>query len=117
MIGLFIDLNALLIGVNVSPSLPMYQLVDPGLLRTLMRRTGSGAPVTVRGLADMAGCSRGTVGNLLAEQQRSVSAATAHAIARVIGVDVLILFAPTGRAVPAVGAAPTPATAQVEAAA
>ncbi|MFK0295400.1 helix-turn-helix domain-containing protein [Streptomyces sp. NPDC090442] len=117
MIAMFIEINTLLTGVNVPPSLPMYQLVDPNLLRALMRRTGTGAPVTIRSLADEVGCSHSTIGNLLVEQQRSVSAATAHAIACVIGVDVLILFAPTGRAVPAVGVTPAQAAAHVEVAA
>ncbi|MFE1770287.1 XRE family transcriptional regulator [Streptomyces sp. NPDC059008] len=109
MITMFIELNESLTGVNVSPSLPMYRLVDPNLLRTLMRRTGTGAPVTIRGLADAVGCSHSTIGNLLVEQQHSVPAATAHAIAARIGVDVLVLFAPTGRATPLAVAAPAPA--------
>ncbi|MFC5720347.1 helix-turn-helix domain-containing protein [Streptomyces gamaensis] len=98
MLESFIEINGLPNGVNMPAALPMYRLVDPGLLRTLMRRTGTGAPITVRGLAEAAGCSRSTVGNLLAEQQSSVPAVTAHAIAQGIGVDVLILFTPVGRA-------------------
>lgn len=76
----------------------MHQLVSPGLLRTLMQRTGTGARVTVRELAAAAGVPHGTIGNLLTGEQLSVPYSTAHAVAQRIGVDVLILFIPMGRA-------------------
>lgn len=79
---------------------PMYRLLDRDLLRRLMQRTGDGAGVSVRDLATAVGIPHGTVGNLLTGTQQSVPSAVAHAIARRIGVDVLVLFAPTGRAVP-----------------
>ncbi|MFI9235830.1 helix-turn-helix domain-containing protein [Streptomyces sp. NPDC053079] len=66
-----------------------------------MRRTGSGQKITVRGLAESAGCARTTVGNLLSGAQDCVSATTAYELSRVIGVDVLILFSPVGRSVSA----------------
>ncbi len=78
---------------------PQYKIVKPGLLRELMGRTGTGARVTVRELAQQSGTSRSTIGNLLTGAQQSVQEQTAHAIARAIGVDTLILFAPVGRSV------------------
>ncbi|MES9587780.1 helix-turn-helix transcriptional regulator [Streptomyces sp. NPDC094045] len=78
---------------------PLYKIVRSDLLRILMERTGTGASVTVRELAEQAGIPRSTVGNLLTGAQRSVQEQTAHAIARAIGVDTLILFAPVGRSV------------------
>ncbi|MEU8723575.1 helix-turn-helix domain-containing protein [Streptomyces antimycoticus] len=84
----------------MSPSEPSYQLVSRDLLRRLMERTGTGQSITIRGLARRAGCSSTTVGNLLSGVQECVLSSTAHAICRVIGVDVLILFTPTGRSVP-----------------
>lgn len=78
----------------------MYKLHSPELLRTLMQRTGTGASVTIRDLAVAAGCPHGTIGNLLTGAQECVAADVAHGVADRIGVDLLILFAPTGRAVP-----------------
>ncbi|MDT0270294.1 helix-turn-helix transcriptional regulator [Streptomyces sp. DSM 44915] len=80
-----------------TPS-PTYRLPDPDLMRTLMRRTGTGAPVSIRELAAASGLSHGTVGNLLTGVTSSVSADAAHAIADRIGVDVLVLWVPAGRA-------------------
>lgn len=78
--------------------IPLYQIVNPSLLATLMQRTGTGAAVSVRELAAKAGVPRGTIGNLLSGVQQSVFEPAAHQIASAIGVDVLILFTPTGRA-------------------
>jgi transcriptional regulator with XRE-family HTH domain len=78
-------------------TIPLFRLVDRTLLATLMKRTGSGASVSVRELAAQAGVSRSTIGNLLSGSQESVFAPTACQIATAIGVDVLILFTPTGR--------------------
>ncbi|WP_079170989.1 MULTISPECIES: hypothetical protein [unclassified Streptomyces] len=84
--------------VDMALALPLYRLVSADLLRTLMQRTGTGAPVSVRGLATKARVPHGTIGNLLTGEQSAVSAATAHAIAQAIGVDVLILWQPDERA-------------------
>jgi len=73
---------------------PMYRLVDRDLLRRLMERTGSGAPVSIRDLAAAVGVPHGTIGNLLSGYQESVPADIAHRIAAQIGVAVLILWAP-----------------------
>lgn len=77
---------------------PLYRLLDRRLMARLMERTGTGAAVTIRGLAADAGIAHGTVGNLLTGEQESVIEPTARAICGVIGVDLLILFAPVGRA-------------------
>ncbi|MFB7866957.1 hypothetical protein [Streptomyces sp. NPDC056069] len=87
--------------VDMAPpdqaQLPLYKLLDRHLLARLMERTGTGAAVTIRGLAAKAGVAHGTVGNLLTGEQESVIEPTARAICGVIGVDLLILFAPEGR--------------------
>jgi hypothetical protein len=85
--------------MNRSPQL--YLLVDRDLLRRLMQRTGTGNPVSVRDLAKAVGCAHGTIGNLLTGVQTCVSLAHAHGIVDRLGVDLLVLFTPTGRAVPA----------------
>ncbi|MDI9885358.1 helix-turn-helix transcriptional regulator [Streptomyces sp. HNM0645] len=84
--------------VDMNHPVPLYRLVSADLLRTLMRRTGTGAPVSVRELAALAGIPHGTVGNLLTREQEAVSANTAHRISAAIGVDVLILWLPAERA-------------------
>jgi hypothetical protein len=81
----------------------MHRLVDPDLMRQLMKRTGDGAPVTIRDLAKACSAPHGTIGNLLTGSQKAVPAGTALAIANRLGVDLLVLFTPTGRTVPAHG--------------
>lgn len=80
---------------------PRYRLVNRDLLRQLMERTGTGASVSGRELAAKVGVPHGTVDALLSGQTKTQPPSVAHAICRVIGVDLLILWAPTGRAVPA----------------
>ncbi|MGW3570181.1 helix-turn-helix domain-containing protein [Streptomyces sp. NPDC000941] len=75
----------------------MYKLLEPDLMQRLMRRTGTGAKITIRELAEAVGVPHGTIGNLLTGEQESVPSDIAHRITRKIGVDVLILFAPAGR--------------------
>lgn len=77
---------------------PIYRLVNPDLLRTLMQRTGTGSPVTIRELADASGVSHGTVHNLLTGKADKLTGDQAHAAAKRIGVDLLILWEPVGRA-------------------
>ena len=91
--------NDLLHEVDVATHASLYKLIDPELLRTLMKRTGSGASVSVRELATLTSIPRSTIGALLTGVQQSVPEASAHAIAEAIGVDVLILFTPVGRSV------------------
>jgi lambda repressor-like predicted transcriptional regulator len=84
--------------VDMTHAVPLYRLVSADLLRTLMRRTGTGDAVSIRQLAYRARVPRGTIGNLLTRQQETVPATTAHAIASSIGVDVLVLWMPYERA-------------------
>ncbi|MER6103642.1 helix-turn-helix transcriptional regulator [Streptomyces sp. NPDC001832] len=101
--------NTLLQAVDVSREIPMYQLVSANLMRTLMQRTGTGAKVTGRQLAADAGIAHGTVGSLLTGAQNSVPESTADAIARRIGVDILVLFVPVGRSTQALSVVPAQA--------
>lgn len=80
---------------------PRYLLVKPGLMRELMERTGTGAPVSGRELAAQVGIPHGTVDALLNGATKTQPAHVAHSIASAIGVDVLVLWAPTGRSVTA----------------
>ncbi|MFJ2675069.1 helix-turn-helix domain-containing protein [Streptomyces sp. NPDC087525] len=85
---------------EVDVSTPMYKLVDRAVLRTLMKRTGDGQPITIRGLADAAGIQHhSTIGHLLTGEQEAVPFEIAEAIASRIGVDLLVLWVPVGRAV------------------
>lgn len=77
-----------------------YRLVKPALLRELMARTGTGCSVSTRELAAAVGVPHGTIDNLLRGIVRTQPARVAHDMARYIGVDLLILWAPTGRSVP-----------------
>ncbi|MFB7672887.1 XRE family transcriptional regulator [Kitasatospora purpeofusca] len=79
----------------------LWKIRDPELLERLMKCTGTGTPVTQRELAKAASASHGTIGNLLNGAIEYVPEAVANGIVDRIGVDLLVLFAPTGRAVPA----------------
>ncbi|MFE5853583.1 hypothetical protein ACFQ61_10265 [Streptomyces sp. NPDC056500] len=99
--------NASLHEVDVNTPTPtLYRLVSRDLLRILMKRTGTGAAVSVRTLAAKAAVPRGTIGNLLAGDQESVFSDAAHRIAKAIGVDVLILFIPMERAESSISRSP-----------
>ena len=78
---------------------PLFKLVRPTVLRTLMERTGTGASVSVRELATITGVPRSTIGALLTGAQQAVQEPWAHAIAEAIGEDLLVLFAPVGRSI------------------
>jgi hypothetical protein len=94
---------------------PRYRLVKPALLRELMERTGTGASVSGRELASRVNIPHGTVDALLSGQTKSQPASVAHEICAVIGVDLLILWAPTGRAVPVDDSSPAAARVAVPA--
>lgn len=79
---------------------PRYRLVKPQLLRELMERTGSGASVSVRALASTVEIPHGTVDALLNGRTKTQPADVARRISAAIGVDLLVLWTPTGRAVP-----------------
>lgn len=100
MLVLFIEMNNPTTEVNVCPSQPTYKLIDRELLRQLMQRTGTGRAITTRELAAASGLSHGTISNLLTGIRDEIPCDNAHALTEAIGVDVLILFAPTGRCIP-----------------
>ncbi|MEU5302244.1 helix-turn-helix domain-containing protein [Streptomyces noursei] len=79
---------------------PRYRLVDADLLRRLMARTGTGRGISVRQLAAASGVSHGTIENLAQGRIKTARPDVAHQICQAIGVDLLILWAPTGRAAP-----------------
>lgn len=79
---------------------PRYVLLDPDLLRKLMERTGAGHSISGRELARRVGVPHGTIDNLLNGNIKSQPYDVAHGICRTVGVDVLILWNPAGRAVP-----------------
>lgn len=79
---------------------PRYLLVNPDRLSMLMERTGTGASISGRELAAAVDVPHGTVDALLNGKTKTQPSSVAHAICRVIGVDLLILWAPTGRSVP-----------------
>lgn len=89
-------------------TLPRYRLHDPALLRTLMRRTGDGSRISIRELARTAQCQPSTIGKLLTAEQETVTAESAAAIARRIGVDLLVLWTPVERTAGAVPVQDTP---------
>lgn len=82
------------VNMSTPTPLPMYELVSPDLLRTLMQRTGDGHKVSIRDLGEAAGCSHGTITWLLDGRYSRVTVTVAHGIAQRLGVGVLVLFAP-----------------------
>jgi transcriptional regulator with XRE-family HTH domain len=66
-----------------------------------MQRTGTGRSITTRELAAASGLSHGTISNLLTGICDEIPCDNSHLLTKAIGVDVLILFAPTGRCTPA----------------
>ncbi|MET9729747.1 helix-turn-helix transcriptional regulator [Streptomyces sp. NPDC006458] len=90
-------------------SAPRHLLRKPDLLRELMECTGTGAPISGRELAAAVHVPPSTIDALVNGVTRTQPSHIAERIASVIGVDLLILWAPTGRAVPNPEAAtPTP---------
>ncbi|MFF8458556.1 helix-turn-helix domain-containing protein [Streptomyces albidoflavus] len=77
---------------------PMYAVVSGDRLKILMERTGTGEPITSRGLAEAVGVSHGTIGALMSGAQRVIPEHKAKAIASRLGVDLLVLFIPMERA-------------------
>lgn len=76
-------------------------LVSPDLLVLLMQRTGDGRGITVRDLAAEVGVHPSKIGFLRTGTQSTAPRRVALAIARRLGVDELVLWAPTGRTTPA----------------
>jgi transcriptional regulator with XRE-family HTH domain len=76
-------------------------LVSADLLCQLMRRTGDGREVSVRDLAQAAGCHPSKIGHLRSGERSTATHDEALAIARRLGVDLLVLWEHTGRTVQA----------------
>ncbi|MEU8756279.1 helix-turn-helix transcriptional regulator [Streptomyces chartreusis] len=76
-------------------------LVSADLLVQLMQRTGDGREVSVRDLADAAGCHPSKIGHLRTGERQTATHDEALAIAKRLGVDLLVLWEHTGRTVPA----------------
>jgi len=100
MLVLFKPMNKTITEVNVRPSQPTYKLVDPDMLRRMMKRTGTGRPITTRELAAAAGLSHGTISNLLTGLRDEIPYGNTLALCAAIGVDHPMLFDPTGRCIP-----------------
>jgi transcriptional regulator with XRE-family HTH domain len=77
------------------------QLVSSDLLVLLMQRTGDGRSVSVRELAEAAGCHPSKIDALRNGRRRTASHDEAMAIARRLGVDLMVLWEHTGRTVEA----------------
>ncbi|SDN19127.1 hypothetical protein SAMN05444921_12191 [Streptomyces wuyuanensis] len=72
-----------------------YELRDPKILRWVMDHPGRGTPFSVRGLAEAVGLSHhALIGHLLTGERKDCDFDVAHRIAGVVGVAVLVLFAP-----------------------
>jgi hypothetical protein len=78
-----------------------YVVRDAALLRQLMQCTGDGRPVSIRTLAREMGCSHGHLHNILGGARITLSHREAAVLCARIGVDLLVLVAPTGRTIPA----------------
>ncbi|MER7801189.1 helix-turn-helix domain-containing protein [Streptomyces parvulus] len=76
-------------------------LISSDLLVQLMRRTGDGREVSVRDLAQAAGCHPSKIGHLRSGERSTATHDEALAIARRLGVDLLVLWEHTGRTVQA----------------
>ncbi|MYR61136.1 XRE family transcriptional regulator [Streptomyces sp. SID625] len=76
-------------------------LVNADLLCQLMKRTGDGREVSVRDLAHAAGCHPSKIGHLRSGERSTATHEEALAIAKRLGVDLLVLWEHTGRTVAA----------------
>lgn len=76
-------------------------LVSPDLLVQLMKRTGDGRDVSVRDLAEAAGCHPSKIDALRNGRRKKSTLNEALAIAKRLGVDLLVLWEHTGRTVEA----------------
>ena len=76
-------------------------IVSADLLIQLMERTGDGRSVSVRELAKVAGCHHSKIGHLRTGERETADEDEAKAIAKRLGVDLLVLWKHTGRTVAA----------------
>lgn len=84
----------------MRPQQNPMQLVSPDLLVLLMERTGDGRSVSIRDLAETVGCHPSKVDALRNGRRSTATQHEAEAIAKRLGVDVLVLWEHTGRANP-----------------
>ncbi|MBE4735778.1 helix-turn-helix domain-containing protein [Streptomyces caniscabiei] len=85
----------------MRPQQEYMVLVSRDLLVMLMERTGDGREVSVRELADAAGCHPSKIDALRNGRREKSLYSEALAIAKRLGVDLLVLWAHTGRTVEA----------------
>lgn len=85
----------------MRPQQEYMVLVSSDLLVMLMERTGDGREVSVRELADAAGCHPSKIDALRNGRRKKSLYDEATAIAKRLGVDLLVLWAHTGRTVEA----------------
>lgn len=85
----------------MRPQQEYMVLVSCDLLVMLMERTGDGRDVSVRELAEAAGCHPSKIDALRNGRREKSLYDEALAIAKRLGVDLLVLWAHTGRTVPA----------------
>ncbi|MGW0131949.1 helix-turn-helix domain-containing protein [Streptomyces sp. NPDC003299] len=85
----------------MRPQQNPMRLVNADLLVILMRRTGDGRSVSVRELAEAAGCHPSKIDHLRNGRRDTATQAEAEAIARRLGVDLMCLWEHTGRTVQA----------------
>lgn len=71
-----------------------YALRDRSILKWVMEHPGTGAPFSVRTLAQASRCGKGVIEGLLSGHQKTASMDDAHSISEAIGTAVLVLFAP-----------------------
>lgn len=85
----------------MRPQQNLMVLVSRDLLVQLMKRTGDGRDVSVRDLAQAAGCHPSKIGHLRTGERSTATPDEALAIAKRLGVDLLVLWEHTGRTVTA----------------
>lgn len=71
-----------------------YDLKSKQILEWVMDNPGRGVPYTTRSLGKAIGRHHSLIGHLLTGERRNCDVGDAHAIARAVGVGVLVLFAP-----------------------
>lgn len=72
-----------------------YMLRDPKILKWVMDHPGRGKPHTIRSLSEAVGLTHhSAIGHLVSGRTHECDYDVAHAIAREVGVAVLVLFAP-----------------------
>jgi plasmid maintenance system antidote protein VapI len=85
----------------VRPQENYMVLVNPDLLVQLMKRTGDGREISVRDLAEAANCHPSKIDALRNGRRKKSTLTEALAIAKRLGVDLLVLWEHTGRTVDA----------------